>query len=300
MKEHKNKVVAAFLLLACFVFQPLAAQETAGINTNRHSLWKIEGKNTVVYLLGSIHLLKPDSFPLPAALENAYSNAQIAVFETDVDKLQDPALQMKMITKSQLPAGETLKQHLSPETYAAFTNQAKDSGLPLEVFETLKPSMAAMTLSLVEVAKLGADPQNGLDKYFSDKAHKDGKQVIGLETPEFQLDLLTSFTPEEDELMMQTTLKENAKIPREFGEIVTAWQTGDSPVIEKLLNETLETTPALYKRLVADRSKSWVPKIQELLGGDKNAIVIVGVAHLVGPQGVVELLRRKGLKVTQL
>jgi len=89
-------------------------------------------------------------------------------------------------------------------------------------------------------------------------------------------------------------------LKQDFGDIVKAWQTGDSAGIEKLLNKSLHEAPAINKRLLTDRSRSWVPKIEELLNGGKNAIVIVGVGHLVGNEGVVELLRKKGLKVTQL
>ena len=300
MKERRIKCIGAFLLLASFILQPLAAQENGGAVTNRHSLWKVQGKNNVVYLLGSIHLLKPENFPLPSALETAFSNSQVAVFETDVEKLADPQLQATLMSKAQLPAGQTLKQHLSAETYAAFTNQATESGLPVEMLESMKPPMAAMMLSMVAVAKLGADPAKGLDKYFADKARQEGKQVIGLETADFQIDMITSFPEDEDDLVMKSSLKEIETMKQSYGDIVTAWQTGNGAAIEKLLNDSLRDTPAIFKRMVTDRNQNWAPRIEELLHGDKNAIVIVGVAHLVGKDGVVELLKGKGLKVRQL
>ena len=70
-------------------------------------------------------------------------------------------------------------------------------------------------------------------------------------------------------------------------------------LLEKVLNATKKDAPALYKRLLTDRNEKWVPKLQELLAGDKNVIVIVGAGHLVGKQGVVELLRKKGVKIVQ-
>ena len=170
----------------------------------------------------------------------------------------------------------------------------------MEAFESMKPSIAAMTLSMLEGAKLGADQEHGLDRYFIGKAHKEGKQLVWLETVDFQMDLITSFSKEEEELVMKTTLKEMDKLKQEYGNIVKAWQTGDSDGLEKLLNESMQEAPTIFKRLLTDRSKSWVPKIEEFLSGDKNVIVIVGAAHLVGKEGVVELLKKKGFKVTQL
>jgi len=300
MKQHRIKLAAAALLPALFLLLPLAAQDNGGAATNRHSLWKVEGKSNVVYLLGSVHLLKPENFPLPAPIESAFTNAQIAAFETDVEKMEDPAVQIKMLSKAQLPPGETLKDHLSAETYAMFAKHAKDSGLPMEMLQTLKPSMAAMVLEVLEITQLGADPDKGLDKYFNGRARKEGKQVLGLETVDFQIDLVTGFSKEEEEMLMKTSLEDLDKTKQQFADIVKAWQTGDSAGIENLLNESLKEAPALYKRMLTDRNKSWIPKIEELLRGDKNAIVIVGAAHLVGDEGVVKLLEKKGLKVPQL
>jgi uncharacterized protein YbaP (TraB family) len=251
-------------------------------------------------LLGSIHLLKPENFPLPAPLETAFSNSPVAVFETDVEKMEDPQVQMKLMSKAQLPPGETLQQRLSPQTYAAFTNHARQSGLPMEMLQSMKPAMAAMMLDIVELTRLGADPANGVDKYFADRAVKDGKQIIGLETVDFQIDLMTTFSPDEDDLVMKTSLRDLDETKQNYGDIMAAWQAGDSAAIQKLLNQALQEAPSIYKRMLPDRNKSWVPKIEQLLRGGKNAIVIVGVAHLVGDDGVVELLKKNGLKVTQL
>ncbi len=300
MQERSIKFIAANLLLAFFALQPLAAQDNPSTTTNHHSLWRIQGHSNVVYLLGSVHVLKPENFPLAAPLEAAFSNAQVAVFETDVIKLEEPQVQIQLMSKAQLPAGETLQQHLSAQTYAAFTNHARQSGLPLELLQSMKPAMAAMMLEIVELTKLGADPANGVDQYFAHRAVKEGKQLIGLETVDFQIDLITGFAPDEDELVMKTSLKDLDKTRQMYGDIIAAWQAGDSAAIEKLLNEALFEAPAIYKRLVADRNKTWVPRIEELLRGGKDAIVIVGAAHLVGAEGVVELLKKKGLKVTQL
>jgi uncharacterized protein YbaP (TraB family) len=155
-------------------------------------------------------------------------------------------------------------------------------------------------LSVVEVTKLGADPENGLDKYFNGKARKAGKEVIGLETVDFQIDMVTGFSKDEEDAMMKSALKDIDQIKQKYGEIVAAWQVGNSSAIEQLLNESMFQEPTIYKRLLTDRNKSWIPKIEELGSGGKNAIVIVGAGHLVGKEGVVELLKKKGLKVTQL
>ena len=299
MKERRIKLTAAILLLAFFILRPLSAQVATTAANNHHLLWKVEGKSNVVYLMGSIHLMKAEDYPLAPPLETAYSNAQIAVFETDISIMSDLSGQMALLTKMQLPEGDSLQKHLSPETYAAFTKHVKETGLPMEMFDSLKPAMAITMLDVMEMTKLGADPEKGLDKYFDGKAHQDGKQIVGFETADFQMDLLLSLTREEEEAMAKSSLEDMDKSKDQFAQIMKDWKTGDSVGLEKLLNDAVREEPALYKRLVTDRNKTWEPKIEEMLKGGKNAVVIVGSAHLVGDEGVVELLRKKGFKITQ-
>ena len=81
--------------------------------------------------------------------------------------------------------------------------------------------------------------------------------------------------------------------------MLRAWEKGDAAQLEALLNESMEEAPVIFKRLVTDRNQRWAPQIEELLRGKENAMVIVGAGHLVGANGVVGLLRKKGFKVVQ-
>ena len=291
--------------LACLVLlsfgQALVAQQprAAATAATRHSLWKAEGKHSAVYLLGSVHLLKAENYPLAPELEAAFTNAAIVAFETDVEAMELLDSQLKLLSKARLPEGETLSEQLSPAVYARFTNYLADTGMPVAMFEPLKPSMAAMTLTLLELQKLGVDPQYGLDKHFFGRARREGKQIVPLETVDFQIGLATDFSKEEGELFMKITLDDIDKATKEATKMLKAWQTGDADTLEKLLNEASHQAPAVFKRLLTDRNQRWVPRIEEWLRGDKNVLVVVGAGHLVGADGVVELLRKKGLKVTQ-
>lgn len=288
------------MLLAAFPDRPLGAQEARpAAAAARHSLWKVEGGRGTVYLLGSVHLLKKEDYPLAATIEAAFTNSQIAVFETDVDKMQEPGAQSQIMSKAQLPEGETLQTDLTPRTYAAFTNHVAKAGLPPAMFDTLKPLIAATALEALDLLKLGVDPSYGMDVYFFNRATRDGKQIMTLETVDFQIDLVTGFSKAEAEPLMKAELKDMDNTQKDYAEVVKAWQTGDTEKLEKVLNDAMHESPAIFKRLVTDRSLSWIPKIEELARGKTNAIVIVGAGHLVGKDGVVELLRKKGLKVTQ-
>ncbi len=299
MNMRHLRFTALFLALAAGLVAPVAAQPTNAASTARNSLWKVPGAHATVYLLGSIHLMKPEHYPLPAVIESAFTNARIAAFETDIEALENPLAALKLLAQSRLPKGETLRDWLSPEVYASFTNHVKAAKLPPTAFDQMKPMMAAVSLVMVQLQQLGFDAEYGLDKHFFPRAKEDGKEILPLETVDFQISLLTGLSKTEGELVMKSTLQDLDKMKQEFGDLFKAWQTGDAQKLDQFLNEATQEAPVIFKRLVTDRNHTWLPKVEELLRGDRNAIVIVGAGHLVGKEGLVEMLKKKGFKVTQ-
>jgi uncharacterized protein YbaP (TraB family) len=289
------------LLLTLWGVCPAGAQPSNAAAATRHSLWKVEGGTNVVYLLGSFHLLKAEDYPLAPPMEAAFSNSTVAAFETDLEEMDKPETALKMMSKCALPAGQTLKEQLSPGLYEELNRHATQAGVPMMALDNLRPALAVMMLEVSALLKLGVDPEYGVDKYFFGRARKDGKTIVPLETMDFQIGLLTDFSKEEGELLVKTSLIDIDNAKKDYDEMVAAWRTGDSTAMAKLLNQATQESPVIYKRLVSDRNQSWVPRIEELLRGNKKAIVIVGAGHLVGSDGVVELLlKKKNLKVTQL
>jgi uncharacterized protein YbaP (TraB family) len=266
----------------------------------RHSLWKVQGKKNTVYLLGSVHFLKETDYPLPMAIETAFNDSKVVVFETDIGKMEEPEAQLKLLSKATLPEGETLNSQLSAETYKELTRRLDASGLPELRYGRLKPAMAAMVLEVTVKQGMGFDPAIDVDKHFYDLARKARKTTQGLETLDFRIALATEFTREEGEAMVKSTLKQMDKAKTELATIMKAWRTGDAEGLGKILNEGTLEAPALFKRLFTDRNQRWVPKIEELTRGEENALVIVGAGHLPGKEGVLELLKKQGLKITQL
>ena len=299
MRMHAFSWFRFLLAVALCGSAPLRAQQAVA-PASHHSLWKVQGKTNVVYLLGSVHVLKETNYPLAAPIEQAFTNAQIAVFEADIGAMNDPSLAMKMMAKGTLPEGETLEKQLSPESYKSFQKHVEESGMPAAMMDKMTPAMAAMTLEVFELMKLGLDPEAGVDKHYFGLAKKQGKQTIPLETVDFQINLLSNFSKEEGEALMKSTLRQMDSLKKDLDELLKAWETGDNEKLDKMLNEAMGDSPAIYKRLLTDRNRNWLPKLEEFTQGSKNVIVIVGAGHLVGKEGVVELLRKKGYKVTQL
>lgn len=292
---------ASFRLLNLLLTLAWAASLATGRAADRHCLWKVQGANTTVYLLGSIHLLKKQQYPLPAAMEEAFTRAQVVAFETDIDVMEDPKRTETLLAKAKLPQGQTLADQLSKETYAKLAAHLKEAGVPggTLAFDGFRPWFVAMGLLALELPALGLDPKYGVDKHYFGRAREAGKTILPLETVEFQLNLFADLSKADEQALLESTLKDIKNVRKMLDELVGAWQKGDATQLDQLLNQALAEEPRLYRRLVTDRNQRWIEEIEKLLRGDKPALVIVGAAHLIGKDSVVELLQKKGFKVVQ-
>jgi uncharacterized protein len=295
----KLRQALALLSVITLVVAPARAQQAAKPQT-KNSLWKIEGRTNATYLFGSIHFLKKDFYPLPQPIEDAYKQAQVVVFEVDLGEMEAPGNMVKMMQSGQYSEGQTLKGNLSKETYAKLESYLTEAGLPAAVFDPLRPWMVAVALIGSELIKLGYDPQQGVDKYFYGKAKKDKKEIVPLETLDFQLSFFTGMTKQEEEAMLRETLQEISNFKKDLQGIIDAWKTGDSKALETYMLDAMKDYPALHKKLLIDRNKQWVDKLQKLHASGKTVFVVVGAAHLVGKERVIDLLNAKGLKARQL
>ena len=272
----------------------------AEAQTDKHALWQVEGKGAKVYLLGSIHFLKEEYYPLAEPIEQAFKGAKTVVFETSFKELKSPGAVAKMAMTGMCPKGKTIKDYLSQETYAALQKKLEKSLGTGTAFDALKPWMAAVSLLVFELQRLGFNPEHGVDQHFYSRAEKDSKEIVPLETVEFQLQLFADLTEKDQDSFLKQTLEEIDQFKEQFDEITDAWKRGQADRLAELLLESMRGYPGLYQKLLVDRNKAWVPKIEELLAGDKPAFVVVGAGHLVGKDSVVALLQKKGFKVKQL
>jgi len=263
-------------------------------------LWKIQSGKNAVYVLGSIHFLKKDSYPLARAIEEAFEDSEKLVLELDFGALDPVGSQKVMLEKGLYRDGRTLQGSLSKETYALAQKAMRESGMDIQALNEFEPWAVALTVMSLRLQKLGYDPNHGIDKHFFNKAKTAGREVLGLETFEFQLDLLDKLPADTQELLLLQTLSDLEVIEEELDRIIRSWASGDTEMLASLLLGSFKEYPVVYQSLILDRNKSWLPRIEQFLTQDKNFIVVVGAGHLVGEEGVIALLREKGYVVEQL
>jgi len=291
MKKVARNVLLLGLGSLFFLHDPAAAGT---------SLWKIENGNNTVYLLGSIHLLRESDYPLPPAIESAYDTAQVVVFETHLDSADSPAAQVKFASLGLLAEGATLGEVLSDSSYSLIRLLAVEVGMDIRVIERFKPWAAALILSLQKMSQLGIDPAWGLDRHFFKRAKKENKEILALETIDFQIEMLNTLSEPDQERFLKHTFEEFAHLEQEMPRLIRAWRDGDNDETAELLSAGFDGYPELFERLIKSRNENWMSRLEALMRKHEDVLVVVGLGHLVGEHGLVQQLRARGVPVEQL
>jgi uncharacterized protein YbaP (TraB family) len=263
------------------------------------SVWKVTQGNGVLYLAGSIHVLRASDHPLPAEFDAAYNDAQQLVLEIDPAVAQGMESQQMLLARGLYPGKETIQDHLSPAIYRRLAEYCQAHHMPLGLFARFKPWLLTMTLTVADLQAQGYDPASGVDIYYSRRAAAEGKPVAGLETLEEQMNALTSFDGAADPVVANF-LDEAENSAQSMGEMLEAWRKGDAARLDGLVTRELRRYPGLYTTLLTDRNRRWLGPLERWLGSGKHVLVIVGSAHVVGNDGLLAMMQARGYRVEQL
>jgi uncharacterized protein YbaP (TraB family) len=299
--------VSAALLLAAPAASRAEAPKTvpglgaaAGAQIGKTTLWKVKGAKNTVYLLGTIHILRPEDHPLPAAMDAAYADSKVMVMEINSADMNSPEIATLSMEKGMYQDGSTLNQHVKPETYALFEKRATAAGLPPAMYSSMKPWLATVSLVMVELMKSGYDPTKGVDKHYEAKALADGKPVEAFESAKFQLTMMDQISTKFADEMIGQTIKEMDTLTTMLGDMIAAWKAGDEAKLENTVLKSFKEFPEVEKALLTDRNTDWVKKLDaDYLKRSENVLVTVGAAHLIGANSVVDQLKKKGYAVEQ-
>lgn len=285
---------------------PCPAQQKAAKSNPEGCVWKVSKGGRTVYLAGSVHLLREEDYPVSSTYDEAYVDSAEIVFEVNMAEMMDPEVIRKTQRQGMYDADDSLEKHLKPETIARIREylNGHESGAMISLgLSRMKPGMIFLSISSLEAMRMKARADLGLEATFFQKAKADGKKTGGLETIEFQMGLFDEFSDAEmDELILQS-LEDTKEMPKVLGEMIAHWHAGDADKLDKLLNREMgraKEGARLKKLLLTDRNKNWVPEIEQALAGRKNVLFLVGAGHLVGKDGVVDLLQKRGHTVEKL
>jgi uncharacterized protein YbaP (TraB family) len=257
-------------------------------------LWQVQGPKAAHHLLGSVHLLPPSAHPLPPALDAAYAESRKLMFESDLEALASPELQGRMLGAAREDRPGGLKAHIGAELYQKLQTRAAKLGMPTPVCEDFRAWFCALAIELYPLQRSEFSPEHGVDQHFYTRAREDGRPVAGLELPEQQLALFTTMPETLSAQLLAATLDEATFSSLTPHELQRIWSSGATGQLEKLVKDLRRRYPQLHAHLLADRNRAWLPVLVQNLNGEAPLLVVVGAAHLVGPDGLLALLKAQG------
>lgn len=288
----KHSRVSAALLVMCALFSETGLADT--------SVWEVKSGANTVYLGGTVHLLRPSDYPLPPEYDQAYANSSKVYFETDINSMGDMSVQVQMLQQLTYNDERTLKTVLNEEAYTALNEYTTKVGLPMMMLEKFKPGMIISTLQVLDFQRMGFTPQ-GVDMHFNSRAVADGKTIESFESIDEQLGFLAAMGEGNESEFILLSLKDLEDTDTLMAEMIAAWRSGDADALTKLFVDDMRNeAPEIYESLLLQRNRNWLPEIEALLKDEAIEFVLVGAAHLIGPEGLVSMLSAKGYEVNRL
>jgi uncharacterized protein YbaP (TraB family) len=263
------------------------------------ALWVAKDADTTIYLFGTVHVLKPGLTWFDEAVKTAFDSSDQVVMEI-VQPEDQAAVQALIFDKGMSPAGPTLTEKLPADMRDAYAKVMTTYGMPTTAFDRMDPWLAAVTLTMVSLAKLGYQPDNGPEKVLTAAAQEAGKPVVGLETIEQQFGYLDSMSQDAQLAMLTSTIDETEEAGEMFAEMVSDWSKGDDKALAELMNDGFEDSPELRRVMLTTRNARWADWIDARMDKPGTAFIAVGAGHLAGPDSVQADLAKHGIAVTRV
>lgn len=286
---------------ACLsAFVTVAAVSVTAQAPAKHFLWSVRAPDApATYLMGSLHALTPEYYPLGPPIERAFAESSVLIEEVDLDELTSPATLSALMAKAMLLDGRTLNQVVAADLYKSVVARAARAGIPEFALQRMKPWMAAVSLTAPALRAAGFDTAHGVDQYFFDRAKKKAMETRALETVAYQFDRLDQMPAAIQEAMLRSVISDLDTQLSNVRVIADAWVRGDVATLERLLLSAFLESPELYERLLVERNRNWLEAVERCVAEKTPCFVVVGAAHLVGPHSLVALLQKKGYTVEQ-
>ncbi|HLF10591.1 MAG TPA: TraB/GumN family protein [Gammaproteobacteria bacterium] len=264
--------------------------------------WRVSGRDGgEIWLLGSMHYLRAEDYPLPALIEELYERADAIVMELDLDDLGAAQQQSSLVSAAVLPRGTTLRDVLDADVYQLTERHARAAGIDLALLQNFEPWLVAITLLSQGMTRLGYEADRGLEQYLVGKARRAGKEILGLESLETQIRVFDQLPRSQQQALLEQTLQELETTGAGMMEqLADAWRAGQLETLADQLLGDFEGFPGLYETLVTDRNTRWLEPLEGFLDERRPYLVVVGALHLVGRGSVVELLQMRGHTVTRI
>lgn len=261
------------------------------------AVWKVTGPNGgLLYLGGSVHALRSTDYPLPPAFNRAFEASSRLLFEADPKTAPDAS---KSFSKAgEYPRGDSLKNHVDPRTYDYLRRFFGLLKVPEEKFAKFRPWFLALMLQSPGLHGLSADL--GVEGFLARRARANSKPVAGLESLREGIQIFSGLSERESEALLLLTFIPSEGGRNDRGRLMDAWRKGDAETLLRMTRASFADFPSLNERILGARNRAWIPKIERCFGNGQSCFVVVGAAHMGGPDGLLALLKARGCQIEQL
>jgi uncharacterized protein YbaP (TraB family) len=276
----------------------------AAATPRRGALYRVQHAGKTSYLFGTIHVGTQAFFPLEPEVTQALADSSALVLEIDV-RASEP-FQRAVAKYGHYPAGQSVRDHLSPLALDKLRAALAHAGLPLSAVEQCRPWLLANILVGTEIDKQGYQHSLGVESYLLSTASKQKKPLRELETADYQLSLFGTLSDAQQETYLLENIAEidNGMAVRKSTGLIEAWSAADAPRIAALTEELTsgDSVSATFMEhtLLGQRNPQMAASIERIMDGGNTAFVGIGLLHLVGAHGVPALLRQHGYQVEQV
>lgn len=267
------------------------------ININAHSkyfFYEVSTDSSKAYIFGSIHFGKPEWYPFDQYIEDAFNKSDVLATEIELNNLSQASFINRMFANDTID----LKYKLKPENYQKALNLISKVGLSESMIQRIRPWFIAFVLQSLEMQQGSINPKDGVDLYFTRRANEINKEIIGIEDIDFQMSLIEKFECCADEIIER--LGKDKETEESSNKMLDAWLNGDDHIINKLMNEEIDASEqykSILHEILFKRNETMANFITILLKEKKQYFVVIGAAHLVGKDSVIEYLKKNNRKL---
>lgn len=248
------------------------------------------------FLGGSIHALRGIDYPLPSGFNRAFEASSKIIFEglpQDIERVPKEASKA-----GQLPKGDSLKNHLDPRTYDYLRRIFKLLGVPEATWSRYRAWFLAMMLQ--SMGSQGLSGELGIEGFLTRRARATKMPVEGLESLREGMATFSALNDRQAEALLLLTFMPGSEQSVGNDALVAGWKRGDTEFLWRQVHLGFRDYPALGRRVLEQRNRAWMPKIERYYSNAKPHFVVVGAAHLGGPEGLLRLLKARGYRIEQL
>ena len=269
-----------------------------------------EGSSNKIYLFGSIHVANKDDLVFPEYILEAYNNSHYLACEIDAVNNEKEAEQL-LLNNIAYTDGTTIKDHLKETTYNKLINFLTEKKSYINSYEYFKPYFFFSLISDLSSKDANLSSKSGIDNYFINKATKDNKTILEVESIESQMNLLFSFSDTLYDVAISEMIDEYDTEVKGISDLYNSWKTGNIDEMLKLENEDIEIKDDYTeeekaaindynKRLISDRNLTMTDKAIEYFNNNQDVFFMVGTLHIIGDDGIAKNLEKKGYTVKRV